>query len=291
MSRTGHDARLWGAPALRAAVVDAADSEPASPPPTPPSVAAPWILHTSRYDSSSEEVWDTQVHADHELLWSGAGTVSLEAASTVWMVPPALAIWIPAGTPHRVRAETGAVTYATHLSTERAEHPPAGVVGVVMTPLLRELLLSNMHDEMPHALRLDVQRMVVAMLRPVRSESLDIRMPTSARLRTMAAAIVDDPADDRTTEGWAAILGMSSRTLTRAFQRECGLSFTQWRILVRMRTGLIDIANGLPVSTAAARAGYANPSTFIELFRQTTGYTPAAYFRTISGETAVSEKR
>lgn len=247
-------------------------------------VEDPWLLTTLRYDSSAERVWDFEVHAEHELLWSGAGKVSLEANQTLWMVPPALGIWIPAGTPHRVHAELGSVTYATYINPE--EHTPAwnAVSGVSMPSVLRELMLANQTQVMPDEVRLLMQRLALKLVSPVASASLNLKMPTTPAIRALAQQVLDNPADDRTTDSWASAMGMSAKTLTRIFDRECGLSLTQWRIMARVRSGLIEISSGQAVAVVAARLGYANPSTFIELFKHVTGHTPAAYFRAISRE-------
>lgn len=274
--QTAPTIRLWGAPTLEPPVW----SEPVSPPGR--MVPEPWLLTSSRYDNDTPEVWDTHAHHEHELIWSGGGVMTVEAEGQLWMVPPVLGIWIPAGVPHRVRAESGSVSFATCFAPERTGIGWDGIVGIALTSVLRELLLYNMNEEMPADLRLRLQRLAVDLLRPVQAASLDIRMPADARLRRIAERIVADPADDRTTQEWALRLGFSARTLTRGFLRETGLSLTQWRILVRIRTALIEVAAGRPVTVVAGRLGYANPSTFIDLFRQVTGHTPAVYFRTFS---------
>ncbi|UCR88895.1 helix-turn-helix domain-containing protein [Mycetocola spongiae] len=238
-----------------------------------------WTLSTKRYASEdSRRVWGLGTHVEHELLWSGGGTITVEADGRLWMVPAMLGIWIPAGMPHRVRADRGALSYATFIDPRRRDFPWTGVMGINVSGLLRELLLSNRRDEMPDARRRVIQDLAAELISPVVSDSLDIRLPTTASLRVLAETILADPADDATTEQWAARLGVSGRTLTRAFNRETGLSLTRWRILVRVRAALLDIAAGRPVTAVAARLGYANPSTFIDLFRQVTGHTPAAYF-------------
>lgn len=278
--------RLWGAPVLEPLTW----REPVSPPGR--MVAEPWLLTSTRFTVTDPSVWDTHTHHEHQLIWSGGGAVTVEAEGQLWMVPPVLGIWIPGGTPHHVRADSGAVMCATYFTPERVSVPWDGIVGITLTGVLRELLLYNMDEELPSEVRIRLQRLAVDLLRPVQAASLDIRMPVDVRLRRIATQIVADPADDRTTGDWAACLGVSARTLTRSFTRETGLSLTQWRILVRVRAALIEIAVGRPVTTVAARLGYANPSTFIDLFRQITGHTPAAYFHSFTAvHQPVSKKR
>ncbi|MYY12361.1 helix-turn-helix domain-containing protein [Streptomyces sp. SID4919] len=269
--------RLWGAPTL------GPDEWTAYVPSGERQVEDPWLLTTGTFRAPEPMEWETVSHPEPELLWSGTGNVTVEAAGHVWLVPPALGIWLPAGMPHRVKASAGTVTYATFLNPGLTTSVSPTVTGIPMSRLLREILLHNQREEMPDEARLRLQRVGVDLVRPVQAASLDIPLPKTPELRSVADRIIADPADDRTTEEWARELGLSGRTLMRWFQRDTGVSLTQWRILVRVRRALIDIAAGTPVVAVSRRLGYANPSTFIDLFRQVTGHTPAAYFRSVSG--------
>ncbi|MET9095864.1 helix-turn-helix domain-containing protein [Streptomyces cyaneofuscatus] len=273
----GSAVRLWGAPTLER------DEWTASVATDGPKVEPRWLLTTGTFATPEPTEWAETAHQEHELLWSTTGNVTVEAAGHLWLVPPTLGIWLPAGMPHRVRASAGAVTYATFLSPELVTVAWSTVVGIPMSRLLRELLLHNQNEEMGTDERLRLQQVGVDLIRPVRAASLDIPLPKTPELLTIAERIIADPADDRTTEEWARMIGLSGRTLMRWFQRDTGVSLTQWRILVRVRSALIDIAAGKPVVAVSRRLGYANPSTFIDLFRQVTGHTPAAYFRSVNG--------
>ncbi|MER6915054.1 AraC family transcriptional regulator [Streptomyces sp. NPDC000594] len=269
--------RLWGAPTLEP------DEWTAYVPGGERQVEDPWLLTTSTFTAREPMEWERMSHPEPELLWSSTGNVTVEAAGHVWLVPPALGIWLPTGMPHRVKASAGAVTYATYLNPGLVRTSWHTVTGIPMSRLLREILLHNQREAMPEEERLRLQQVGVDLIRPVQATSLDIPLPKTPELRSIAERIIADPADDRTTEEWARELGLSGRTLMRWFQRDTGVSLTQWRILVRVRSALIDIAAGKPVVSVSRRLGYANPSTFIDLFRQVTGHTPAAYFRSVSG--------
>lgn len=291
MTESGHSpaaGRLWGAQALGDGHAGGArGTESLQFPMGPSMVTEPWLLTTRDFDVRDEMEWDLQAHADHELLWSTAGTVTVEAAGQLWVVPPALAIWLPAGLAHRVRAQSGAVTLATYVGVAALEAHTAdpeqwrAVAGVPMTGSLRELLMANHWEEMPAEQRARLQRVILDRIRPVRAASVALPMPADPELLWVAREIIRDPAENATVEAWAARLNVSGRTLMRRFSRETGMSLTQWRILARVRRSLIELAEGAPVVAVARSLGYANPGTFIDLFRQVTGQTPAAYFRAL----------
>lgn len=281
---------LWGASVLggepgREAAAPAGAATVAR---DPSRVRAPWLLTTRDFAVIEETEWELCAHEDHELLWSTAGTVTVEANGQLWLVPPALAIWLPAGQAHRVRARPGSVVLASYidiaaLRVEPGEDPArwGAIAGVPMTGALRELLLANHVREMPEAHRARIQRVILDLIQPVRAVSVELPMPSDPELLAVARRILADPADTRTVEAWAAQLNISGRTLMRRFSRDTGMSLTQWRILARIRRAMIELADGAPVVAVAKSLGYSSPGAFIALFRQVTGHTPAAYFRSI----------
>ncbi|MNT83546.1 HTH-type transcriptional regulator ChbR [compost metagenome] len=78
---------------------------------------------------------------------------------------------------------------------------------------------------------------------------------------------------------WAALLNSSEKTLTRAFQRETGLSFRQWRQRLRLLAALQPLERGASVTEVALASGYESPSAFIAAFKGLFEVTPGELFR------------
>ncbi|MGR5503955.1 helix-turn-helix domain-containing protein, partial [Vibrio sp. DNB22_10_4] len=79
-------------------------------------------------------------------------------------------------------------------------------------------------------------------------------------------AILADPSDPRTLEDWAAEAGASSRTLSRLFIAQTGLSFVHWRQQARICAALPLLAAGMPVTAVSAELGYETVGAFSTLF-------------------------
>jgi AraC-like DNA-binding protein len=122
------------------------------------------------------------------------------------------------------------------------------------------------------------ETMLVDLLEPVTMTTFDVRMPTDERARAVAQILLDNPADGRTLAHWGRDVGASERTLARAFLADTGLSFGQWRGLLRLRAATVALATGAPVARVAREVGYESTSAFVAAFRRATGSTPAAYF-------------
>lgn len=108
-------------------------------------------------------------------------------------------------------------------------------------------------------------------------ESFGLSLPHDPRILRVAQLLLDSPADARGFEAWAALAGVSERTLGRRFFEETGFSFTNWRQRARLLRSLEMLANGEPVTTIAIDLGYSTASAFIALFKRVFGETPASY--------------
>jgi AraC-like DNA-binding protein len=101
----------------------------------------------------------------------------------------------------------------------------------------------------------------------------------SRRLKLIAEALRSNPADARTLQHWSDELGVATRTLARAFERETNMSFRVFRQQTRLYAAIERLAGGEAVSRIAYDLGFASSSAFIEMFRKATGTTPKRYFQ------------
>ncbi len=115
-------------------------------------------------------------------------------------------------------------------------------------------------------------------IRQARHEALHLPMPSDARLKKIAHALLETPGSARTLEDWALFAAMSPRTLRRLVVAETGMTFAQWRQQAQLTHGLDMLARGISVAEVSYELGYASPSNFIAMFRKAFGASPARYF-------------
>jgi len=110
---------------------------------------------------------------------------------------------------------------------------------------------------------------------------IDLPIPecTGDSLEPVLSYLIQNLAAEHTVSELARRATMSERTFARRFVAETGLSFAQWRILARTGAALVLLAEGRSVREVARAVGYSSPSTFVTVFRRTTGMSPAAYAR------------
>jgi AraC-like DNA-binding protein len=221
--------------------------------------------------------FDWHRHDEHQLAWAATGMLTVSTHESVWVLPPARALWIPADTPHVTDADRHTTMHSIYFGAERgaAANEP---VPMAISALARELLLHLGRTDLDPAARSRSEDVLLDQLIPVRATTIAVPMPNDARALDVARAVIANPADDATLEVWARRTGASTRTLARLFTAETGLPFGRWRTHARLRAALPLLAEGTPVTTVARRVGYTTPSAFVATFRKVMGITPGTYF-------------
>jgi AraC-like DNA-binding protein len=89
--------------------------------------------------------------------------------------------------------------------------------------------------------------------------------------------LLREPSDRNSKANWAALIGMSERSMTRVLQSEIGMGFGQWRRQLHVILALQLLTKGDSVQTVAFKLGYESASGFVTMFRKAVGKPPARY--------------
>ncbi|MFJ2178406.1 helix-turn-helix domain-containing protein [Streptomyces sp. NPDC087851] len=221
--------------------------------------------------------WAPHAHPLHELVWVRGGTLTSRVEDRIFTVSEGHGLWMPAGVVHEGRSTAGAEFHDAFFAPDRTPFTFEGPMAVAMTPVLESLLTHLSRTNLDAGARARAESVVFDVLQPLEHQ-FALHLPGDARIDAIAEALLDDPADCRSLDEWARALGVSDRTITRAFRHATGLSFAQWRQVLRVHRALTLLSEGLDVQTVSETLGYAQPSTFIAAFRRVTGTTPGAFF-------------
>ena len=237
------------------------------------------VVEKTRYAAGFRGEWHDCGKA--QLIYPSRGTMTLHTEAGSWIVPPLRACWLSAHEQHRVEASARLDMHSVYCegSVLRALPDRSGIVQV--SNLLRELILAM--QELPRTARDDgpVRRMAAVL-----TDQITLQWPPrlsappvlSQRLRPIGDSLQAHPEDSRTLKDWAAELGVTTRTLARAFEQETKMSFTHYRQQVRLHAAIAKLAKGEAVTAVAYDVGFSSPSNFIAMFRKATGVTPKRYF-------------
>ncbi|MEM5318589.1 helix-turn-helix transcriptional regulator [Paraburkholderia sp. JHI869] len=232
-------------------------------------------------EQSDDGVRDDVDHAHDvgQLLGSSDGPLSVKVENDNWVIPATHCVWVPPHMVHKVRSHgpfSGWCVFLDEMATRMLPPVPA----ILKThPLLREavrrLATLPLDTFTPRHERL--AGVILDELGALPAEACSLTKPNDPRLARIADAVLVDPANERGLVEWAEWAGISSRTMSRRFVEETGLSFTAWRQHARLLRALELLSQGRAVTAVSLDLGYNNVSTFIALFRRTYGITPRAY--------------
>ncbi|MQA10304.1 MAG: helix-turn-helix domain-containing protein [Pseudonocardiaceae bacterium] len=220
--------------------------------------------------SSFEPRQKSEATRHGRLLWPDRSAAVVTVGAFDRLLVPELALWIPAGRPITVHPARG-----PGLRTIAVECPGFEPTWLGVGSLLRELLC-YLAGLPPGAPRRRAELAVADAADPVCEHRLSLPDVTDPALRTIQQSVRAHPALPHAVEEWARQLGVSSRTLSRRATAQTGLTFGQWRTLLRVHLSLYRLVAGAAVATVAREVGYESTGAFIVAFRQLLGTNPGS---------------
>src|SRR5207244_637395 len=97
---------------------------------------------------------------------------------------------------------------------------------------------------------------------------LSLPLSSEPRLRRIATALAEDPADRSTLAEWANRVALSESSLARLVVKETGLTFGRWRQQLHLVVAIRELASGTTVQQVSADLGYESVTAFITIFQE-----------------------
>lgn len=219
-------------------------------------------------------------HKRNQLIYADIGCMTVATEKGRWVVTPHNGVWVPAGISHRVIRKN-----PIHLSTLYMQLPIKKSLHsccvVTITPLLKLLLVEAScypmkkveNNEESRLLRVLVDQMFKAP-----PSKLSLPMPIDMRLKIITEKLIEEPDNRDTLVQWSEKVGASRRTIERIFQKECGVSFLEWRQQMRLLHSIELLSMNQSITSVALNVGYNDISSFIAIFKRNLGVTPGRYF-------------
>lgn len=221
-------------------------------------------------------------HHRGQLMCIADGLLQVRTERGAWAVPPRRAAWVPPGERHAVNSNGVTHTWNLYLSPAASKVLPDRPCVIEVNELVEGIVARAVEWTSQAALSAAQGRLMAVLIDELAAaphDRMQLPMPRDRRLQRIAAAILDDPADPRTREQWAAWAGLSARTLSRLFQEEVQISFAHWREQAVLMAAMEQLTQGASVGSVADALGYATPSSFIAMFRRHFGVPPARYIK------------
>lgn len=240
----------------------------------------PLVPFAHDYPHGATEPWHR--HDCAQLLHTLSGVVRVETEQGYWIVPPSRGVWLPAGTHHCLKI-TGNVAARTLFIDPFARADLPSVCQVVqISDLLRELIINSLSLPTHYHAGTREERIYELILDEIRVMNVlpfNLPEPKTPALQTLCQQIQNEPGKPWTAAMAAAQLNMSERTLLRHFQKQTGLSFSEWVRRAKLMIALNYLAQGQSVLRVALELGYESHSAFSAMFRRILGASPSDYFQ------------
>jgi len=250
------------------------------------------VFFASRSGVDSGTRFDSHRHQEDQLAWMASGSMELAVQGERWQLRREHLAWIPAGILHEMAFDEPGELISVYADT--ALRPPGdswhrprtlkaeALAGALMTHLADTALADGRRHH--------VRRLLADLLADSPAQHDAVALPRDPRARAVASSLLAHPADQRSLAAWAVSLGVSSKTLARAFLADTGSSFREWRVRARLHAAARMLAGGGEVQHVARAVGYESASSFIAAFKMRFGTTPARY-RLEVAPTITSEDR
>lgn len=247
----------------------------------PPDALPPRPITMRAQSIPARHEFPEHAHDWHQVVYAVDGVLMAIAENRSYVISPEQAVWLPRGIRHRVGSLLGAEFRSLWIAVDAGRNLPSAPTVLAVSPLLKELIVeaAAIEGENHDGYADRVATLILDQLGRARALTAGLPWPRGERLLRLCEALYGDPADTRSLNDWAKVLGMSSRTLTRQFEAEMGSSLRSWRRQVRLLRAIELLRNGTGVTETAMQLGYGSASAFIFAFRTEMGSSPHAYMR------------
>lgn len=224
------------------------------------------------------------LHAQDEaqLTFAASGMVQVHTERGVWLLPPQLIAWIPAGVSHRLDILTDAELWIVLWQKAAIRHwaptsfPDRAFVSRV-APLLRALLQhAAVMDASSEKAEL-VVRLILHELTAMEDAPTYLPLPRSKLGKRLAEIAIKDHCNSLDLTELASRAATSVRTASRLFPVETGMTLKAWRQRCRIVWAMEQLSRGEEIGRVATQAGFASTAAFSAAFRQVTAMTPTAF--------------
>lgn len=234
----------------------------------------------------SKDYQDGDSEPDHchncaQLIHGLSGVVQVNTRVGSWVVPPGRGVWLPAKVEHNLRFSGNVAARTLFVDPLARADLPAQCQVVQISPLLRELIISAMDIQpgyRPGGREERIMELILDELRMLPILPLHLPEPRDGVLLALCQHVQQSLAQPWELELAAQHINVSGRTLSRRFQRETGLRFSDWVRRARLLAALNALAAGRSVLEVALDLGYDSPSAFSAMFRRLLGVSPSTYF-------------
>lgn len=203
-------------------------------------------------------------HPRIQLLYATSGAMLAQTDEGSWVVPTGYGLVIPAGVQHQVGMFGNVALCSVYIETIFIEQGTLTELKVMKVSDLLAAAIERFAERPQKYTKNDIAHhlanVITIEIADTPSAPYAVTLPTRPSLRRICEQLVAHPNLRHTIDYWSVEAGMSRRAFTRAFKKETGTSFDQWRQRLRYQVATTQLAKGLVPAKVAENVGYGTVS-------------------------------
>ena len=227
-------------------------------------------------------------HTKGQFLYAEGGVLHVFLNQQHWYIPGRCFLWIPSNTPHYILSNSKQVTmFGLYLDISPEDDPFFKEANVYLVDdLLREMIWFTKnwsgciasHDEAKYHFLKAVKSNLPSMCHKVTGLPIQHPYPKDKRLINIGIYLKNNLETNYSLDEIAKEFGFSTRTLSRLFKEDMGMSYVKFSRALRLARALELMAeSNLNVYEIAVKVGYISLSNFSNLFYRIMGIRPQEY--------------
>ncbi|WP_207423890.1 helix-turn-helix domain-containing protein [Desertivirga brevis] len=234
--------------------------------------------------SFSQKVINTQCASAHhhpraQLIYCDQGVMKVEFATGVWIVGSLQAMWIPGDVVHQVyfpeHANLNSIFIAPSIASELSQTSFAFHIDDFCKSLI--LKITSFNNQSPLTVQQKrIQQVFLDELSLAKPSTTFLPLSNHPNIKKIAEALEESYEYKCPINYYADLCCVSTKTLSRLFRKELGLTFSEWILRYKLIKAVNLLGNNHSVKEVAFELGYENSSSFIYTFKKFFKVTPGS---------------
>ena len=227
-------------------------------------------------------------HSKPQLLYAEGGIIHIFAMDQHFYLPARCLMWIPANVTHRILVNSKSVdVYLIHFPDLIQDNDFYKEMNIYLVNDLIRLMIYQIRNWKGLIMPNDVGKYFFLkglhyVLAEIESLKIPFQLqhpyPNDARLQTIAKYLLDNIEESLTLSELAHKFGTTTRTLSRRFKQDLGMSYVRFLRSLRITKSLDYIAQDkYSVEEIAYLVGFSSISSFSNTFYKVLGIRPHNY--------------
>lgn len=234
------------------------------------------IIRFKELDYQVGEFLPSHNHSEGQVLFARSGTMEITAGEDFIFAPASRVVWIPPKVDHSIRFRSKTKMRTAYIIPSVLIETFKNICVLQASPLFREILLRLTENRVnDQTFKEMLELSLIKEMCLLRNEPFSIKIPKDIRAKRIANIFLKDPSKSLNINEWAQIAACSSKTLSRLFIKETGMTFQVWRRHLRLLLSHELLYKEYSITEVAHAVGFASSSALAEAHRKTFGFPPS----------------